>query len=107
MKKSQKKFQKETCHENVLRLVTDQYIYRRCEIPFLPLKIKSILCKHDCSMAPITANPLGVCREKDLFDSFCGPSPTAPQLLSTAAGHGKEKYVDVGEELRNLTKLMG
>ena len=77
----------------------------RCDLSLLPMTIKVILCKHDCSMVPITQNQLGVWREIEALENFWGvkrdpSSPPRQQPLSPEGGNiTQEEDVDVGEEL--------
>ena len=84
----------------------------RCDFSLLPMTIKLILCKHDCSMVPITHNQLGVWREIEAPENFWGVernSSSSPQQqpLSPEAGNiTQEEDVDVGEELNVPTTIV-
>ena len=84
----------------------------RCDLSLLPMTIKVFLCKHDCSMVPITRNQLGVWREIEALENFWGDErdlsfPQQQQPLSPEEGNlTEEDDVDVGEELNVLTTLV-
>ena len=84
----------------------------RCDLSLLPMTIKVILCKHDCSMVPITQNQLGVWREIEALENFWGverdpSSPPQQQPLSPEAGNvTQEEDVDVGDELNVPTIIV-
>ena len=83
----------------------------RCNPSQLPMTRKLSLCKHDCSMIPITQNQLGVWREIEALEKFWGverdPSSTPQQQpLTPEPGNITQEDVDVREELKVLTTIV-
>ena len=82
-----------------------------CDLPLLPIAMKRILCKHDCSMVPITNNQLGVWRVIKSLEAFWGverdpffllPQPSSPDSCNVT----QDEETDVGEELTVHTSVV-
>ena len=109
---SSKESEKRTLLTGILTKIGTWNIHRG-DLSLLPMTIKFILCKHDCSRVPISQKQLGVWRGIEALGNFWGVErdasspPQQQQPLSPEAGNiTQEEDVDVGEELNVPTTIV-